>query len=184
MRAQAVAVARPSYILSLRDLATIASLVLMIAAAAQVRLYLPGNPVPVTLQTLAVVLCGLWARPAIGTWASALYIALGAIGAPVFADFNGGLHVIMGPTAGYLLGFLAVPALVGFLSRNADGRRRSWLALCIVGIIAHAAVLIPGVIWLKFITGQDWTWALANGLIAFIPGTIIKSVIAAGFATR
>lgn len=184
MRAQAVAVPRPSYLLSLRDLAAVASLTLLIAIAAQVRLYLAGNPVPVTLQTLAVVLCGLWARPAIGTSACVLYVALGAVGAPVFADFNGGLHVVIGPTAGYLLGFLAAPALVAVLSRKPDGRRRSWPALCLIGLAAHAVVLAQGVVWLKFITGQDWTWAVSNGLVAFLPGTILKSVIAAGFATR
>lgn len=169
---------------ALRHGLIILSLTLMIAIAAQVRVYLPGNPVPITLQTLAVILCGLWARPMQGSAACALYLALGAVGAPVFADFSGGFRVLAGPTAGYLLGFLLVPALVHALSRRADGRRRSWFALLLVGLIAHAAVLAPGLAWLKIASGQPWGWALAMGLIPFIPGSILKAAVAAGAAGR
>lgn len=168
----------------LRDVLVTLGLTLLIAVAAQVRLYLPGTPVPVTLQSLAVILAGLWGGGGRGSAATALYIALGAGGLPFFADLSAGPAVLLGPTGGYILGFLPVPALVSACSRDASGRRRSWPALIAVGLLAHAVIFAFGLPWLKFITGLDWPGAVAAGLVPFLAGTVIKSVITAGLAGR
>lgn len=169
---------------ALRDVAITLGLTLLVAIAAQVRLYLPGTPVPVTLQSLAVILAGLWGGGGRGSAASMLYLALGAAGLPFFADLSGGAAVLLGPTGGYLVGFLAVPALVAWLSRDATGRRRGWPALVAVGILAHAVIFAFGLPWLKFITGFDWPATITAGLVPFLAGTAIKSIISAGFAGR
>lgn len=169
---------------ALRDAAVTLGLTLLIAISAQVSLYLPGTPVPITLQSLAVILAGMWGGAGRGSAASALYLALGAGGLPFFADLSAGPLILAGPTGGYLAGFLAVPALVARLSRDAAGRRRSWTALVAIGLLAHAVIFAFGLPWLKLTAGLDWPAAFALGLAPFLVGTVIKSIISAGFAGR
>lgn len=184
MNAAVLASERPGSLVMLKDLLVILSLTLLIAASAQVRLYLPGTPVPVTLQSLAILLAGFWGGAGRGSAATALYLALGAGGLPFFADLSGGLATLLGPTGGYLVGFLPVPALVATLSRDAAGRLRGWPALVATGLLAHAVIFAFGVPWLKFVTGMDWPLAIASGLTPFLLGSLIKPMIAAGLAVR
>lgn len=167
-----------------RELCFILSLTLLIALSAQVRMYLPGTPVPVTLQSLAVILVGLWGGGGRGSAAAALYVALGTAGLPFFADLSGGVAALLGPTGGYIVGFLVVPALVAALSRDSAGRRRGWPALVAIGVLAHAAIFAFGLPWLKIVGQLDWSMTIAVGLLPFLVGTVIKSIIAAGFAGR
>lgn len=184
MNAPAVELNTGRYLVGIRDLLIILGLTLLIAIAAQVRLYLPGTPVPVTLQTLAVILAGLWGGAGRGSAAAVLYVTLGAGGLPVFADLSAGPAALLGPTGGYLIGFVAAPSLVAWLARDSAGRLRGWPALVGVGLLAHAVIFAFGVPWLKFVAGLDWPGAIAAGLVPFLAGTAIKSAIAAGFAGR
>src|SRR5512145_622314 len=90
---------------------------LILAASSKIQLPVPGSPVPATLQTLAVILAGSVLGPWGGMASVATYLAAGVAGAPVFA-FGGGPAYLMGPTGGYLLGFLPATWVAGFLTRH------------------------------------------------------------------
>ncbi|MBB5692021.1 biotin transporter BioY [Muricoccus pecuniae] len=142
----------------------------VLAASAQVSL--PMWPVPATLQTLAVLLLGALGGPRMGVAAVMLYLAEGAAGLPVFAHGTGGPAVLMGPTAGFLLGFLASAGIAGLAGRGA-ARQAAVLT------IAHLAVFIPGVLWLSTFVGLEKAWIA--GFLLFLPGTAVKTALA--FAT-
>ena len=142
------------------------------ALAAQISL--PMVPVPMTLQSLAVVLAGgvLGARR--GVAAMLLYLAAAAVGLPVLSDGRGGLAALVGPTAGYLVGFVLAVGAVGMAAR------RGWLTRPVTGITilgaAHLLILGFGVTWLA--QGMGWTDALAGGFTPFLAGTVLKSAAA------
>ena len=142
------------------------------ALAAQISV--PMVPVPMTLQSLAVVLAGAVLGAGRGSAAMILYLAAAAVGLPVLSDGRSGIEALTGPTAGYLLGFVLAAAAVGVAAR------RGWLARPIPGIAllsaAHLLILGLGVAWLARAIG--WTDALAGGFTPFLPGAILKSVAA------
>lgn len=139
----------------------------VLAASAQVAL--PMWPVPATLQSLAVLLLGAIGGPALGVTAVALYLVQGAAGLPFFANGSNGIAVLAGPTAGYLLGFVAAAWIAGS-ARGAFWRQ------ALVLLIAHLAIFVPGVIWLAGFVG--WERAFQAGFILFLPGTLIKTALA------
>ncbi len=146
---------------------------LFVAAAAQISV--PMFPVPMTLQTLAVLAVGGACGARLGAAALALYALEGAIGLPVFANFSGGYHVLLGPTGGYIVGFILAAGLVGYLVEKGWGR--NVVKLCGVMLLGAAALYVPGLLWLAQFTGISGV--LQAGLIPFIPGDIVKAALAA-----
>ncbi|MBP0443355.1 biotin transporter BioY [Roseomonas sp. SSH11] len=142
----------------------------VLAASAQISL--PMWPVPATLQTLAVLLLGALGGSRMGAAAVLLYLAEGAMGLPVFAHGTSGPAVLMGPTAGFLLGFVASAWIAGLAGRGA-------LRQAGVLTIAHLAVFVPGVLWLSSFVGLEKAWMA--GFLLFVPGTAVKTALA--FAT-
>lgn len=142
------------------------------ALAAQVSL--PMIPVPMTLQSLAVVLAGAVLGPRLGVLSMLAYLAAAAIGLPVLADGRSGMAALTGPTAGYLVGFVLAAWASG------EARERGWLRRPIPGIAglsaAHLLILAPGAAWLAQSLG--WTVALSAGLTPFLPGAVVKSAVA------
>lgn len=156
--------------------------VLVVAGAALTALLaqvaVPLYPVPVTGQTLAVLLVGATLGAARGALSLALYAVLGIVGLPVFSDFSGGAAVLLGPTGGYILGFIVAAALVGWLSERAWERRvLKALATFAAGTLVVFAVGLP---WLAVAMGFDLGQTLATGLLPFLIGGAIKTAIAAG----
>jgi biotin transport system substrate-specific component len=144
----------------------------MLALASWIEI--PMVPVPMTMQTYAVLVIGMLLGWRVGALSVLVYLALAAIGVPVLAGGGAGVARLVGPTAGYLGGFLAAVVLVGWLaSRGWIGIGRSLVAM----ILGHVVILGLGVTWLAGRIG--WNDALAAGLIPFIPGAAIKSVLAA-----
>jgi biotin transport system substrate-specific component len=138
----------------------------------------PLYPVPITGQTLAVLLVGATLGAARGALALALYAVLGIVGLPVFSDFAGGADVILGPTGGYIVGFIASAALVGWLSERAWERQiLKALATFAAGTLVVFAVGLP---WLAVALGLDLGQTLSGGLLPFLIGGAIKAIIAAG----
>ena len=136
---------------------------------------IPMTPVPITLQSFAVVMVG-----ALGGWRHALvaisaWLALGAIGLPVLAGGASGLDRFDGATAGYLFAFPAAGMLMGWLV--ARGWGRGWRGLFAAALLAHAVCLGLGGAWLAATTG--WPRALTGGVLPFLPGALIKSAAAA-----
>lgn len=149
---------------------------LVTAAAAQIAIPLPWSLVPITGQTFAVLLSGavLGARRAF--LAQALYLAEGAAGFPVFAGGAGGAHVLVGPTAGYLIAFPFAAALTGALAeRGWDRRFVTMLAAMLLGSVVIFASGLAGLS--RFVPSDRLA---ATGLLPFLPGDLIKSALAAG----
>lgn len=137
----------------------------------------PMIPVPMTLQTLAVVLVGLTVGSRLGVAAVAAYLAQGAAGLPVFAGGMAGAHLLVGPTGGFLVGFLAIAWLAGFAAER--GLARGFVATLIVSVLALASVYVPGVLWLQAVTPLDLNGAIAAGALPFLLGDAVKALIAA-----
>lgn len=160
--------------------ARMAAFVLFTAAGAQLAVYLPWTPVPVTMQTLFVVLAGIALGPRDGLAAMVSYLALGAAGVPLFAGFSFGPAVLFGPTGGYLVMFPAAAALSGAVARSAAGRRGAFLA----ALCGSAAILAGGACHLGLIAGRGPGGALAVAVYPFVAGELLKAGLAAALCGR
>jgi biotin transport system substrate-specific component len=144
----------------------------IVAASAQVTV--PMVPVPMTMQTYAVLLIGALYGARLGFVTLAVYLAEGAAGLPVFAGGAGGLLHLSGPTAGFLIGFPVAAFVAGWAMERGFGRS---LVTCFAALLAaHAVVFAFGVPWLAVIIG--WEKAIAAGFVPFILGTLVKSALA------
>ena len=128
--------------------------------------------VPITLSLLVIYLAGGLLGPGCGTLAVLVYLALGAAGLPVFSKFSGGAAVLIGPTGGYLIGYLPCVAVVG-LSRR---RPRLFAVFCALGL---AVCYLFGTIWLSVSTGTPFGAALKAAVLPFLPFDAIKIAMAA-----
>ena len=144
----------------------------------------PVGPVPITLQTLGVALAGLVLGPWRGFAATALYLAVGFAGLPVFAGGASGLGVLAKPSIGYLLSFPVAALVAGLLARWLSGRnpRLRFLWLCLAGLGASILIIHPaGLIGLMTILHIDFAKALAIDIV-FWPGDVAKNLAAAAVA--
>jgi biotin transport system substrate-specific component len=147
---------------------------LLIAVAAQINV--PMQPVPMTLQTLAVLAVGAAFGWRLGAATVALYVLEGAVGLPVFAEMKAGLPVLFGPTGGYLLGFILAAGVVGHLAQH--GFDRSVPTTFAAMLIGAVVLYIPGLIWLSgFVGGMEG--AVTFGFAPFWIGDIVKAAVAA-----
>jgi len=157
------------------------------AVAAQVAIPLGFTPVPVTLQVLAVILSGLILGGRWGAISQMQYLALGALGMPVFAQWNGGPTAFFGPTAGYLVGFVPAAFVAGWVFEKLGARSRSgaWVA----GIAGVCAIYACGAgwlsVWMALFTSTPLTIeaVLAMGVAPFVGVDLLKAVVASGIAT-
>ena len=158
----------------------------IVAITAQVNV--PMLPVPMTLQTLAVLAVGAAYGARLGAITLALYALEGAAGLPVFANFQAGLFLPTGEiiaSGGYIIGFILAAGLVGHLVEK--GRGANVFKLAGAMLLGAAIVYVPGLIWLVgwliVMKGMDATSAIvvafSTGLLPFILGDIIKAVLAA-----
>lgn len=147
----------------------------LIGLGAQVEV--PMLPVPMTLQTLAVVLVGLTAGSRLGAAAVLAYLAQGAAGLPVFAGGGLGAAHLIGPTAGFLWGFVGLAFLAGLAVER--GVARGFGTTLLVVLAISALLYVPGVLWLDAATGLDLAGAARAGMLPFVAGDAVKAVIAA-----
>lgn len=151
--------------------------VLFVGTAAQLAVPLPGTPVPVTLQDLAVLVVGVVLGPRLGAAALIAYLGVGAMGAPVFSNGHAGLPWLMGPTGGYLLAYPAAAFLVGLGAR----RPRHSLRVLTGAVLAQAVIFGGGLGQILLLTGQDLGAAFALGVVPFLPGALIKTSLVVAF---
>jgi biotin transport system substrate-specific component len=170
---------------------TIASITLvalfgaLTAAGTFVSIPLPFSPVPIVLQNLFALLAGLILGPFLGAAAVGLYLIAGIIGAPVFAGAAGGIVHIIGPTGGFLAGYLLAAFTAGLIvGKPRSGIKTPVWRIIIAALAGLLIVYVPGVIRLKFALDAGWGTALAAGFIPFIIGDAIKGVIAVLIAPR
>jgi biotin transport system substrate-specific component len=145
----------------------------LLTVSAKVQVPLPF--VPMTLQTLVVLMIGASYGWRLGGATVALYLAEGAMGMPVFAGPTAGIGYMMGPTGGFLFGFLAAALVMGFMAER--GWDRSLLRVIIMMTIGHVLILGCGVAWLSVLMPVAKAWAV--GIAPFIAATIVKTALAA-----
>ena len=147
----------------------------LMAASARVAFPLPFSPVPVTGQTFAVLLVGALLGSRRGAASALSYLAEGAAGFPVFAGGAAGPQALMGPTGGYLMGFVLGAWLCGALSERGWDRRAVTTVLSM--ILGNIAIFAVGIPWLAGFVGAERVLAL--GLVPFIAGDVLKIGLAA-----
>jgi biotin transport system substrate-specific component len=145
--------------------------VALLTLAAKVQV--PFWPVPMTLQTFAVLTLAAAYGARLGTTTVLSYVALGAVGAPVFATGAGPLY-LLGPTGGYLAGFIAASALVGWLADRGAGR--SILSALVMFLAGEIVIFCLGAGWLASLIGAGK--AISAGVLPFLPGEVLKIALA------
>jgi biotin transport system substrate-specific component len=163
------------------DLVLVAAGAALTSIAAQVAI--PLWPVPITMQTLAVLLVGVTLGALRGALAMVLYAVLGIVGLPVFSDAASGFSVVAGPTGGYIVGFIFAAGFTGWLAQQQWDRRVLRSILAFLG--GTVVVFAFGLPWLAYSLGtlgapNDLNAVLQGGLYPFIIGGVVKALLAAG----
>lgn len=157
-------------------------MVALLALCGQLRFYLPDNPVPITFQTAGVLVMGGFLGLRWGLLAIVAYYALGALGAPMFAnadltwDITRGLGAVTGVTGGYLIGFITAVPIIGFMSQRGWTHSKSLWPM----LLGNLWVYVPALIWLSV---GDFGWPAQGELFSgavypFIPGDLVKLMLA------
>jgi biotin transport system substrate-specific component len=157
------------------DAALVAGFSLVIALCSQVAIPLPFTPVPVTLQTFAVLLTGCILGSGRGALSVVLYVAEGSIGLPFFSGGTSGIAHLFGPTGGYLLGFALCALVVGLFAER--GLAMKWPGRLLTLVMGNVVIYVPGLLWLGAFVGMNR--AVTLGFIPFIAGDALK--LAAGW---
>lgn len=166
-------------------LALAVGLAALTGIAAQVRIPLPFTPVPITLQTFVVLLAGIVLGLEYGGLSQAIYVGVGVAGMPWFQGGGAGAGHLLGPTGGYLVGFVVAAAAIGYLvDRYRRIRRFRYLVavLFVINFVVIYGLGLPWLFaWLTLVEGSavTLTQLLTMGLFPFVPGDIVKLVGAA-----
>ncbi len=166
-----------------RDAAIVAVSTLVIAASAQIAVRLPFSPVPITGQTLAVLLAGAALGPTLAIASTSLYLALALAGLPVLAPAADGTHLTGGavlgsPTLGYVVGFLLASLAVGALAER--GLTRSVRGTVLAMVVGNGIIYALGLSWLHHTLGTSLVTTVTLGLTPFLVGDALKIAVAAG----
>jgi biotin transport system substrate-specific component len=142
-------------------------------------LAIPIGPVPIVLQNLFIFLSGLLLGRRWGVVSVTVYILVGACGLPIFSIGRGGIGHILGPTGGYLIGYIPAVYLIGIISEK-TGHRSVYdvIAMICGSIIIYAC----GITWLKILTGMTFSKTLVVGMFPFLPGDALKIAVAVPIA--
>ena len=146
-----------------------------VGLAAQVAIPLPFTPVPLTLQTFAVLLAGAALGSMRGIMAMALYAVAGIAGVPWFAEGSSGFAM---PSFGYILGFIVAAGIVGRIAEH-GATLTAWRTAGLM-IVGNVVIYAVGVTWLKYAIDASWATALQLGVAPFLIGDVVKIALAAG----
>ncbi len=159
--------------LKAKDIAIVISASLLIGVSSQFAINLPFSPIPITGQTLAVLLIGLLLGKNRGAAAVGLYLIQGAAGLPVFAGGKSGFITLFGPTGGYLIGFIAAAYIVGILVELRYDKSLVYIGFSM--FVGSLIIYIFGLFWLVQFVGESS--ALQMGLFPFLVGDFVKILI-------
>jgi len=168
---------------SAKSITQIAVMIALIAVSAQISMPLPGA-VPFSLQTMAVMLAGIILGPFKGALSVLIYVFMGAIGLPVFANFSGGFSVVIGPTGGYLAGFVVASIIIGLCSNPVQNRVLYYIKLLTGILLGQVIIFSLGILWMSYASNLDLSVAIYWGLTPFIIPEIIKTILAVIFGVR
>jgi biotin transport system substrate-specific component len=161
-----------------RDAALVVAAALLTAMCAQISIPIPGDPVPITGQTFAVLLTGAALGANRGALGQLLYVGLGLVGLPFYADGDSGWTVVSGATGGYLIAFPIAAWVVGRLAELRMDRNP--VKAVIPFTLGSLIVFAIGVPWLAVSADLSLVRAIELGFVPFIPGGIVKALLAAG----
>ena len=150
--------------------------------AAGAFIVIPLPPVPITAQTFFLNVAAVLLGARLGAMSQLIYVLLGVIGIPVFAGGKAGLGVLFGPTGGYLLGFILAAFVIGMINRMKKNAGVSWNIFSMV--IGMLIIDLAGSLQLSLVAKLNFDKALAVGALPFIPGDIVKIVLAAIVSAR
>lgn len=153
----------------------VTTFVLLTTLGAYAKIYLPFTPVPITLQTLFVLLSGAILGRNFGALSQAIYILLGCIGIPVFANYGSGFSYLLGPTGGYLIGFVFASYISGMLFSY---KSKNFLKIIAVMIFSTIIIYTLGLIQLNNWCKCGWEKTFQMGFVPFISGDIAKLIFA------
>ncbi len=156
-----------------KDMVLIAMFAAVISVLSQIAVPLGFTPVPVSLGTVGVLLAAGLLRFPTGVVSVVIYLLLGAVGLPVFANFGSGMGTLLGPTGGFLLGYVVAAVAVGFILDKND----SVVSIVTSLIIGSVLVYLCGIVGFMFSTGSDLSTTLAATVIPFLPGDAIKVAV-------
>lgn len=159
--------------LSIKEMTLIGMCAALMAIFSQISIPLPFTAVPVTLQIFGLVVIAVIVGTKIGTLSLIVFVILGTIGLPVFANFSGGLGVIVGPTGGYIIGFIIMAFLIGYASSNGNK-----ILLFVASYIGVTIDLLLGTLYLKIVTKLTIQGALIAGFYPFIIKDFITVALA------
>jgi biotin transport system substrate-specific component len=159
-----------------RDAVLVISGALLTALFAQISINVPGSPVPITGQTLAVGLVGATLGMRRGIASLALYAVLGLF-LPFYADGSSGWHVVWGASGGYIIGFIFAAGFIGWMAEHGADRNVFLAFLAFVG--GQLLIFAFGLAGLKIAVGESWSWTIHNGFTIFIVGGLVKAAIGA-----
>lgn len=142
---------------------------------------IPMIPVPINLAMFSVFIAGAILGPTFGALSQIIYVLLGAIGIPVFAGFSAGIGIIVGPTGGYIIGYVAAAWLTGFITQKFGIHKLKLITAMICGLILCYAL---GTIWFMFVTKTNLIGALMACVIPFLIGDSLKILIASLIVQR
>jgi biotin transport system substrate-specific component len=159
-----------------RDAVLVVSGALLTALFAQISIHVPGSPVPITGQTLAVGLVGATLGMRRGMASLALYAVLGLF-LPFYADGESGWDVVWGASGGYIIGFIFAAGFIGWMAEHGADRNVLLAFLAFVG--GQLLIFAFGLAGLKIAVGESWSWTIHNGFTIFIFGGLVKAAIGA-----
>ena len=158
------------------------ALLALVIGSAYASVPLPYSPVPMTLQTLAVLLVGIWGGARMGAVVLTSYLVLGLLGFPVFAapaNVSPGLAFLARPSGGYVVAFIPAAFLAGWLYQST---RSKLVGALLAMTLGHIVIFAGGVTWLAVVTGTGFEKAIALGLVPFLLGTVVKIALGTALA--
>jgi len=168
---------------SVQNICLTALFTAIMVVCAQIAIPLPGG-VPFTLQTWAIALAGVILGPKHGTIATLFYIALGAVGAPVFAGWSGGLAVIVGRTGGFIMSFPLISLLAGLGAQLGRNKMKliAWGALLSGLVLGTVLNLFIGMVYFDFVMQVGWPTAFAWSVAPFLLSSVLRIIFVAGLS--
>lgn len=166
---------------SIKQITMTAMFVALTIVLSQIAIPLPFTDVPLSLATLAVFLSGAILGPVRGTIAQAVYVVMGLVGLPVFANFSGGFARVLGPTGGYIWGYIVAAFLIGLIVSK--GGHRFWI-YPVAMAVGMAGCYALGTAWYMIYAGVNLWAALLLCVAPFLAGDAIKIVLASVLAYR
>lgn len=160
-----------------RQITRVALCTALMAVFSQIIIPLPFTPIPFSCGIISLMLCGALLPPRAALLSQLLYVLLGLAGVPVFSGFGAGPAKVLGPTGGYLLGYILAAFLISFMLMRLGTKSypRLVLAMC----CGMAVCYLFGTLWLQYSTGRTFLEALAMGVLPFAPFDLGKILLSA-----